>query len=394
MPETLPATAERRTPPEHLVAAARDLAPTFAERALPLDRDGAFPDKEFRLLHEAGLLRAPLSRDHGGAGLGLTPEGMLPLLQILKHIGRGNLSVGRLYEGHVNALRLLEDFASPAQLQRYAADVAAGHLFAVWNTEAKDEGVRFEPLGPNRYRLHGAKIFASGAGHITRPIVNGALPDGGWQMSVVPMDVHCPPLDDSRWQPLGMEASQSYRVDFSGIELDAGDLIGQPGDYTHEPWFSGGAIRFAAVQLGGAEALIETTRQHLRERQRTESPHQQARMAEMALAIESGNLWLEGAARHASEAARDPERFLAYSRLMRSAIEQICLQVLERAQRSIGLQGMLQPHPLERLIRDLTMYLRQPAPDKTLTEAGRYLLEHTTPIESIWYDHDPDPFHA
>ena len=39
-----------------------------------------------------------------------------------------------------------------------------------------------------RYRLQGAKTFASGAGVVARAIVTGRLPDGGWQMCLVPMD--------------------------------------------------------------------------------------------------------------------------------------------------------------------------------------------------------------
>lgn len=36
------------------------------------------------------------------------------------------------------------------------------------------------------------------------------------------------------------------------------------------------------------------------------------------------------------------------------------MNVLEIAERSVGASGMIQPHPLERLMRDLRTYLRQP----------------------------------
>ena len=57
-----------------------------------------------------------------------------------------------------------------------------------------------------------------------------------------------------------MRASASFKIDFSGVEVSGDDLIGAPGDYHREPYFSGGAIRFAAVQLGGAEALLDHVR--------------------------------------------------------------------------------------------------------------------------------------
>src|SRR3954466_2383149 len=93
-----------------------------------------------------------------------------------------------------------------------------------------------------------------------------------------------------------MRASASYRVDFGGIEVDADILIGAPGDYERQPWFTGGAIRFTAVQVGGAEALFDAVCNFVRRQGRTEDPYQRARVAEMAIAVESGALWLRGAA--------------------------------------------------------------------------------------------------
>jgi hypothetical protein len=46
------------------------------------------------------------------------------------------------------------------------------------------------------------------------------------------------------------------------------------------------------------------------------------------------------------------------------------------AQRSLGLAAFFQPSPIERLMRDLGTYLRQPAPDEALTEAASWFFEH------------------
>ena len=145
-------------------------------------------------------------------------------------------------------------------------------------------------------RLHGAKLYTSGAGWVDRAIVPGAWPDGGWQICVVPMDEVATRIDRSVWRPLGMRASASYLTDFTGVEVGPDGLLGAPGDYHRQPWFSGGAIRFAAVQLGGAAALFDAARAELRALRRTEDPFQRARAGEMADLIESGNLWLRGAA--------------------------------------------------------------------------------------------------
>jgi hypothetical protein len=60
--------------------------------------------------------------------------------------------------------------------------------------------------------------------------------------------------------------------------------------------------------------------------------------------------------------------------MCRTAIEQAGISVLQLAQRCVGAQGLLSPHPLERVSRDLAMYLRQPGPDAVIAAIGDYAL--------------------
>jgi alkylation response protein AidB-like acyl-CoA dehydrogenase len=365
-----------------------------AEHAPQLDRDDAFPEEEFRRIAEAGLLAAPLPRVLGGLGLGTEPEGMLPGLQLLTLFGWGNLAVGRIYEGHVNALQLIALFGTPEQRERYAADAREGKLFAVWNTEHA-AGVKLEPRAEGGVRLHGAKLYTSGAGWVERALVPGALPDGGWQICVVPMAEVATSIDRSVWRPLGMRASASYLTDFTGVELGAEAALGVPGSYHRQPWFSGGAVRFAAVQLGGAAALLDAARAELRALGRVDDPFQRARIGEAAALIAGGQGWLRATAAlldtspAAFQAAPPPPpetiaRVVAHANLTRTAIAEGCVRVIEIVERSIGMRGLLRPHPIERIGRDLTLYLRQPAPDAAIAGAGAYVLGDPRPILELW----------
>jgi alkylation response protein AidB-like acyl-CoA dehydrogenase len=205
-------------------------------------------------------------------------------------------------------------------------------------------------------------------------------------MLILPTDEQPTALDASFWKPLGMRATASFRVDFTGAEVGPADLLGLPGDYYQQPAFSGGAIRFAAVQLGGAEAVFDETRRFLRALGRLDDPYQKMRLGEMAMLIESGSLWLRGAADHAARSGADVEAdaTIAYANLMRTAIEEICLRTLQLAERCVGARGLLRPEPFERLHRDLTHYLRQPAPDAAQADAGRFVLQHPEPAYSLW----------
>ncbi len=382
-----------------LVTLASTMADEFATQAGIIDRPGAFPQAEFQRLAAEGFFVAPLRPAWGGCGLGIDASLTHDLLMLLKHIGRGNLAVGRVYEGHVNALQLIQTFGTAEQVERYGTDVRDRHmLFGVWNAEDAD-GLKILSIGEGRYRLEGAKTFCSGAGYVERPFVNGTLPDGTWQMCIVPMDKVTTRTDPTWWHPAGMKATASYRIDFSGVELDASDLIGQPSDYMRQPWLTAGVVRFAAVQLGGAEALFDLTRQFLQAENRTGNPFQQERLGQMAIALETGQLWLRGAADAIaaygpqfggevtlvnSQVNSQANRLQAYTNMMRTTVEQVCMDMMQLCQRSVGTRGLLPPNPIERVVRDLTLYLRQPAYDAAISGVGAHVLAETTAANQLW----------
>ncbi|MEP9380636.1 acyl-CoA dehydrogenase family protein [Aquabacter sp. CN5-332] len=349
---------------------AADIASTLvfaSENAGSLDRSGSFPEKELSQLVAIG---AGLSL--GSSGADANPSDISVLRNLLSSIGYASLPVGRLFEGHVNALILIGRYGTTEQARVAASDAVEGSIFGVWNTEGAN-GLRLCPADGGDF-LEGAKTFASGAGFIARPLVTARLPDGESQM-VLP---RIPPKELSSradlldWTATGMRASVTGTFDFSGLKVLEGDLIGKAGDYQRQPTFSAGAWRFLAVQLGGMERLFDEACAHLKGIGRHEDPHQLARMGEAAIAVESARLWVSQASERA-EISRD-EGAVAYVNLARCAVERAGLDVLEHVNRSVGLAGFLAPHPVERVSRDLATYLRQPGPDRALTEGARYVL--------------------
>ena len=373
---------------EDLIKRAKLIADQAFEEAAATDSTEKFPAQTLQKIADNDLLSAPLPKKFGGADLGIKSGTNFALLQILKHFGRGNLVVGRVYEGHFNALLLINLFGSDEQKERFSADAKSGKLFGVWNTEAGD-GVKIFPVENGDFRLEGAKTFATGIDFVTRPVVNGALPDGGWQMTIVPLDETETKIDSSWWNPMGMRATRSFKIDFSGAALAEKNLIGAAGNYYEQPWFSGGSIRFAAVQFGAAEAIFDETRKYLQMLKRIDDPFQKMRLGEMAILIETGNLWLKAAAEKLDEFMLEPspgrsENFLAHANMMRTMIEKICVETMNLCQKCVGARGLNKPFHFERIIRDLTIYLRQPAPDAALADAGRYVLQTETAADDLW----------
>src|ERR1700722_15473207 len=58
--------------------------------------------------------------------------------------------------------------------------------------------------------------------------------------------------------------------------------------------------------------------------------------------------------------------------------------LLQLAQRSIGLHAFMRPNPIERISRDLATYLRQPGPDRALTDAAAWVLAQPVGAQDLW----------
>ncbi len=346
----------------------------FKEWGAATFQHGGYPKLEMKALADAGLLSFMLTRNKVGLG----DQRSEKLLDLLRIIGEGNLSVGRIYEGHVNALQLIALYGTESQQRKWFEDARSGHVFGVWNTQMAN-GVKFNEESDARIRLAGSKTFCSGSVNVTRPIITGELysQDGtahGWQMAIVPLDRHEPEVDRSFWATTGMRNSVSDKIDFTGIHLDRTDLLGRPNDYNRQPHLSGGAVRFAAVQLGGAEAVLNETRAYLQRLGRTGDPHQRSRVAKMVIAVQSGKLWL-GRAGRTLDTTNDTNEIINMANQTRLAITAYCQECLGLSDQCVGARGMLPPEPLARLHADLRVYLRQPAPDATLDAVGQYFLD-------------------
>jgi len=346
------------------------------DRAAVTEDDPNGPVREFNWLKTCGALEIVLP----GGALDFNRPDTPELLRLLKDIGKANLSVGRIFEGHINTLYLIHLYASREQKQAWYQGVKnEGHLFGIWNTQDQ-QGISFIPAGTG-LELSGAKTFCSGARLVNRALITGNIDTAGregWQMAIIDMQkIGQDGIDMESWKPLGMKASGSYRVDFSGYQLTEPELLGRPGIYLNQPYFNGGAIRFAAVQLGGAEAICQETINYLKELNRTDDPFQKLRLSNMMSAVVSGRLWLEQAGKHyddwADEGEHD-EALIAFANMTRVNIEEICLRIMEDSNRCIGARGLMEPYPLGRIFRDLSFYLRQPAPDLTRLKVADFFI--------------------
>ena len=290
------------------------------------------------------------------------------IINNLIDVGSADLAVGRIYEGHLNALLIIDSFGTDNQKSKYFADAKEGKIFGIWNTERNFEAMSFKSSS-NGIILQGAKTFCSGSLDIKRPIIT-ARDSKGKQMIILEMENY-PNLteDTSLWQVVGMESTVSHRIDFSNLEVSNNQLIGAVNDYDREPMISTGAIRFAAVQFGCAKAIAEITLKHLQKYQRTENSIQNARIAKIGILLQTGRMWFNN---YHNLNKNFNEEHINYVNMLRTDILRICESILSISEIAIGVQGFVKPHPFEKKYRDLKVYLKQPNPDLAFEKVGHY----------------------
>ncbi|MFT6428030.1 MAG: alkylation response protein AidB-like acyl-CoA dehydrogenase, partial [Brevundimonas sp.] len=190
-----------------------------------------YPADSLTLLASEGWGRRFAPVQSGGTAYDEPIHKALALMDALRSVGRSDLSVGRLFEGHVNALALFDWYADPAQKAWLGKVLAQGAWFGVWATEPPP-GVRL--VGA---RLQGAKMFATGAGGLDYAIITAQPEQGERELIVVP--ANAPERADlSGWRVRGMRATTSGRYEVTGLTVDADQRLGRPGDYDREPRFT------------------------------------------------------------------------------------------------------------------------------------------------------------
>jgi len=282
--------------------------------------------------------------DIGVPGSGRTADRFATLAEV----AAADLSLGRLFEGHADAVAILAEAGR---------DVTDG-LWGVWAAEPASLQAKLDRQG---WRLHGRKPWCSGASMLSHALCTATTDDGPCLFVVE--------LADSGVR--AVPASDSLDVEFDLLVAPEA-MIGGPGWYTDRPGFWFGSVGVAACWLGGAVGAARALAGHLRERDGDE--HQlanlgsaAARCATLALAVEGAARWIDTDPRNGSGARR-----LALQ--VRHVAEETALNVLADVGRGGGAGHLTRDPDQARRVADLAVYVRQHRPGRDAAELGRALV--------------------
>ena len=279
--------------------------------------------------------------------------------------GASNLPVGRLWEGHMNALYLARVHGDSAAVAKVNKLVVDGAILGVWGADGKTPVV----VAPDGARLGGQKMFASGLGTVTHAVVTVA---SGPEVRLALIDVRDAVRGDpSVWQMNGMRATASGRYDFEAVPTADVLWLGQSGDYLTEPHFVGGVWRIAALQVGAAMGLLQAAADTLRARGRLDAPAQMARLTEVGIrALGAMAMTTVAAIAAAPGACKCSEEAVTRSAASRLFTEDVGLDAIRATEQCLGISHFEDGSDTGRKARDLSVYLRQAARDAFQTRVG------------------------
>lgn len=334
----------------YLVFVLLDLIPP---KPLPEPRSTDLLTAELHRLAQAGELDLPVP------GGGETARRWAALAAL----GRTDLALARLAEGHVDALAILAEAGRPA---------VPSALHGVWAARSGGTGARLAQ-DADGLRLTGTVRFCSGANLLDRALVAATGPTGdpgGW---LVEVDLTSAEIrrDQDSWPAIGMDASESLDVEFTGLPVTPGMVVGEPGWYVGRRGFWLGGCGVAAVWLGGAAGVLDSVLAVLQAAPSVDE-HQLAQIGALHTALRSADALLAESARIVDA---DPGLDAAtIAGACRASAERAAWEMLDRVPRITGPTPLCRDRRFAQQLADLQVYVRQHHAERDLAGLGRAVL--------------------
>ena len=291
-----------------------------AAGAAARDRDARLPlGRHDRRWRRAGALsrRGPISREW----------------ELVRAVAQADGSVGRIVDGHYNAVERIELLAAEPLRSAHLEEVAAGQRWlGVWGADpapGEGEPARVVRAG-DELTLEGVKTFCSGAGGLDGALV---VARDGEARRVAYVDLSAGVEIDRSWfAAAGMRASESHLVRFHGARVHA--LLGGPDELLRDPWFGRDAIRTAASWAGIADAARAAALEALAPRALAGDDLAALAVGRIDTHAQTIDLWLAEAGRRAD--AHPDAAMRACSVHLREAVARAAQAIVDEALRAAG----------------------------------------------------------
>ncbi|MDB5846606.1 MAG: acyl-CoA dehydrogenase [Rhodoferax sp.] len=288
--------------------------------------------------------------------------------QALAAVAAHDLSLAKLYEGHTDALAVMQELGHAATLPghehptwgMWAAEPPGQRVLVTVDTDSAD----------GRVTLQGCKAWCSGAAHVSHGLMTAWFADGrGPQLVQVAMAQPGIEVATQNWCAVGMAGSSSLDVSFHGA---TGHLVGEPGAYLARPGFWQGGAGIAACWHGGALGLADALHHAVAATpERARTPFRLAALGKVDVALESTAALLREAAAWIDSHPADDASVVALR--ARQAAEQTARLVLDEVGRALGATPFCRDARFAQAAADLPVYIRQSHAERDFAGLGERL---------------------
>ena len=283
----------------------------------------------------------------------------------LAAVGQFDLSLTKLYEGHTDALAIIEE------IDQDGTDVPDG-AWCVWAAEAPGGRACIQPSDDGRVILNGAKHWCSGAVTGDHALLTAWEGDGSApHLVAIELDQPGIVIDSDRWKAVGMANSLSVNVVFDRAK---GRRVGRPGDYLSRPGFWHGAAGIAACWHGGTVGIASALRKSLlRANSSDGSGYMMASLGKAELAIQdTASTLREAAAWIDAHPLLDASRVALTARL---SAERCAKLVIEEVGTAMGATPFCLDEKFAKAAADLPVFIRQSHADRDFAALGERSLK-------------------
>lgn len=338
-------------------------ADEIAPHADKWDRDACFPVAVAHRMGELGFLGMLIPEQYDGLGLDT-----LSYLLALEEIAAADASTAVLMSVH-NSLptQMLLTFGSAAQKQRFLAPMARGEMIGAFALSEPEAGSDASSLRCQATRdgddwvLSGTKSWVT-SGTFADVILVMARTDTpehrrgsrGISAFIVTPDLpgfHVGKKEDK----MGLRASPTVQLNFDGLRVPVGNLLGDEGQgfiYAMRS-LDNGRLGIAAQALGIARAALQHSLTYAAERTQFGQAIKEFQAIQFKLADMSARITSARALLHATAAAKDRgEPITKYGSMCKLLASETAMFVTTEAVQIFGGYGYVKDYPVEKLFRD------------------------------------------
>jgi alkylation response protein AidB-like acyl-CoA dehydrogenase len=329
------------------------------------ERARRFPVDIVKRLGEMGWLGIPIPEDEGGSGLDT-----LAYAIAIEEIGRVWGSLGLIVAAHTSlGCGPLHLAGTPDQKERFLVPMASGKVLGGYGLTEPGAGsdaggtrttARHEDgADGGSWVIDGGKRFITNAGHAGTYIITaktGETEKSTAEISAFIVPAHTPGFSVGRLEEkLGLHASATGELIFSGARIPAGNMLGERGEgfRTFLKILDGGRISIGALAVGLAQAALDASIPYAQTREQFGRPIGTFQgvafmVADMATEIEAARqmvwraAWLKDQGRDFSLAAAEAKLFAS----------EVSSRATNNGIQIHGGYGYVEEYKVERFMRD------------------------------------------